>query len=108
MRKGPADCMNSPEHPCEPWIRPTASEGKGLSRIVREQCDVIARIPIAGDIESLNASVACGAGERKKLERLCRYVARPPLALERLDRDGRVSGAPVEEPEDALEDVYSG
>ncbi len=37
---------------------------------------------------SLNAAVACRAGERKKLERLCRYVARPPLALERLGRDG--------------------
>ena len=37
---------------------------------------------------SLNASVACKAEERKKLERLCRYVARPPLALERLGRDG--------------------
>ena len=37
---------------------------------------------------SLNASVACKAEERKKLERLCRYVARPPLALERLARDG--------------------
>jgi hypothetical protein len=37
---------------------------------------------------SLNAAVACRADERKKLERLCRYVARPPLALERLSRDG--------------------
>jgi hypothetical protein len=33
-------------------------------------------------------SVACRAEERKKLERLCRYVARPALALERLGRDG--------------------
>jgi len=37
---------------------------------------------------SLNASVACRAEERKKLERLCRYVVRPPIALERLSRDG--------------------
>ena len=37
---------------------------------------------------SLNAAVARRAGERKKLERLCRYVARPALALERLSRDG--------------------
>ena len=37
---------------------------------------------------SLNAAVACRAEERKKLERVCRYVARPPLALERLGRDG--------------------
>ncbi len=37
---------------------------------------------------SLNAAVACRAEERRKLERLCRYVARPPIALERLSRDG--------------------
>ena len=46
------------------------------------------RLTATRDGFSLNAAVACGAGERKKLERLCRYVARPPLALERLDRDG--------------------
>jgi hypothetical protein len=34
--------------------------------------------------------VNCGVGERKKLERLCRYVARPPLAHPRLGRDGLV------------------
>ena len=37
---------------------------------------------------SLNASVACRPEERKRLERLCRYAARPPLALERLGCDG--------------------
>ena len=36
----------------------------------------------------MNASVACKAEERTKLERLCCYVARLPLALERLGRDG--------------------
>ena len=44
----------------EPLVLVTGSEGKGLSRVVREQCDVVARIPIAGDTESLNASVATG------------------------------------------------
>lgn len=34
------------------------SEGKGLSRLVREQCDVVASIPIDAATESLNASVA--------------------------------------------------
>lgn len=34
------------------------SEGKGLSRLVREGCDVIASIPISRSTESLNASVA--------------------------------------------------
>lgn len=33
-------------------------EGKGLSRLVRETCDQVARIPMPGAIESLNASVA--------------------------------------------------
>lgn len=33
---------------------------------------------------SLHADVRCGAGQRKKLERLCRYVARPAIAEERL------------------------
>jgi 23S rRNA (guanosine2251-2'-O)-methyltransferase len=36
------------------------SEGKGIRRLVREQCDVIARIPIVGPVASLNASVAAG------------------------------------------------
>jgi 23S rRNA (guanosine2251-2'-O)-methyltransferase len=36
------------------------SEGRGLSRLVAERCDLIARIPIAGDTESLNAGVAAG------------------------------------------------
>ena len=49
---------------------------------------VTKRLTATRDGFSLNAAVACRAGERKKLERLCRYVARPPLALERLDRDG--------------------
>ena len=36
------------------------AEGKGLSRLVREKCDYIVRIPLHGNIDSLNASVACG------------------------------------------------
>lgn len=35
------------------------SEGKGMGRLIKEQCDVIARIPMRGKINSLNASVAC-------------------------------------------------
>ena len=34
------------------------SEGKGLSRLVREKCDLILSIPMSSDMESLNASVA--------------------------------------------------
>ena len=36
------------------------SEGKGISRLVREQCDGILSLPMHGSINSLNASVACG------------------------------------------------
>jgi 23S rRNA (guanosine2251-2'-O)-methyltransferase len=34
------------------------SEGRGLSRLVRETCDFIMTIPMAGRVNSLNASVA--------------------------------------------------
>ena len=36
------------------------NEGEGVSRLVREKCDHIASIPMKGDIDSLNASVAAG------------------------------------------------
>lgn len=36
------------------------SEGAGMSRIVTETCDVVARIPIVREVESLNAGVAAG------------------------------------------------
>ena len=35
-------------------------EGEGVSRLVKEKCDMIASIPMKGDIDSLNASVATG------------------------------------------------
>ncbi|MDR0959477.1 MAG: 23S rRNA (guanosine(2251)-2'-O)-methyltransferase RlmB [Propionibacteriaceae bacterium] len=43
-----------------PVILVVGSEGRGLSRLVREHCDEIVRIPIAAAMESLNASVAVG------------------------------------------------
>lgn len=36
------------------------NEGEGVSRLVREKCDFVATIPMKGEIESLNASVAAG------------------------------------------------
>ena len=36
------------------------SEGEGVGRLVKEKCDFIASIPMKGDIDSLNASVAAG------------------------------------------------
>lgn len=46
------------------WKQPTAlvmgSEGKGLHRLVEENCDILIKIPMQGKIESLNVSVATG------------------------------------------------
>lgn len=36
------------------------SEGEGISRLVKEKCDFLCRIPMFGEINSLNASVAAG------------------------------------------------
>ena len=36
------------------------NEGDGVSRLVKEACDYVASIPVKGDIDSLNASVAAG------------------------------------------------
>lgn len=43
-----------------PLVLVVGSEGRGLSRLVAERCDVLARIPMAADTESLNAGVAVG------------------------------------------------
>jgi 23S rRNA (guanosine2251-2'-O)-methyltransferase len=44
----------------DPLVVVVGSEGKGLSRLVREHCDAVVSIPMAGPTESLNASVAAG------------------------------------------------
>jgi 23S rRNA (guanosine2251-2'-O)-methyltransferase len=43
-----------------PLVLVVGSEGRGLSRLVRETCDAVVSIPMAGPVESLNASVAAG------------------------------------------------
>ena len=45
---------------CDPVVIVVGSEGKGISRLVRENCDVIMSIPTEAWVESLNASVAAG------------------------------------------------
>lgn len=42
----------------DPVVLVIGSEGDGLARLVRENCDLLARIPISSEVESLNASVA--------------------------------------------------
>ena len=44
----------------DPIVVVVGSEGKGLSRLVRQNCEQVVSIPMAGDTESLNASVAAG------------------------------------------------
>ncbi|BBX99418.1 23S rRNA (guanosine(2251)-2'-O)-methyltransferase RlmB [Mycobacterium lacus] len=44
----------------DPLAVVVGSEGKGLSRLVRQTCDEVVSIPMAGHTESLNASVAAG------------------------------------------------
>jgi len=44
----------------DPLVVVVGSEGKGLSRLVRQNCDEVVSIPMADQSESLNASVAAG------------------------------------------------
>lgn len=43
-----------------PLVLVIGSEGKGISRLLRQECDYIVSLPMAGSIESLNASVSAG------------------------------------------------
>ena len=43
-----------------PMALVVGSEGKGISKLTKEKCDVLIKIPMVGKVNSLNASVACG------------------------------------------------
>jgi 23S rRNA (guanosine2251-2'-O)-methyltransferase len=43
-----------------PLVLVVGAEGRGLSRLVADTCDLTVRIPLVQDVESLNASVAAG------------------------------------------------
>lgn len=45
---------------CSPLVLVVGSEGRGLSRLVRETCDLLAAVPIESATQSLNAAVATG------------------------------------------------
>jgi 23S rRNA (guanosine2251-2'-O)-methyltransferase len=55
--EGTAD-LDELELATDPLVLVAGSEGKGLSRLVTDTCDLTVRIPMAGVVESLNASVA--------------------------------------------------
>nr|MDT0665318.1 TrmH family RNA methyltransferase [Micromonospora sp. DSM 115978] len=44
----------------DPLVLVIGSEGKGLSRLVSERCDLTVSIPMSDAVESLNAGVAAG------------------------------------------------
>ena len=48
-------------------------------------------IPLLAKVSgfSLHAATVCEAYQRSRLERLCRYITRPPIATKRLSVDGR-------------------
>jgi 23S rRNA (guanosine2251-2'-O)-methyltransferase len=52
------------------------SEGDGLRRLTREACDVLARVDLAGEFESLNASVAAGVALYESARARARVVSR--------------------------------
>ncbi len=55
--EGPASLENTPVH--RPLALVLGAEGKGLRRLSRENCDVLARLDMPGPIKSLNVSNAC-------------------------------------------------
>jgi 23S rRNA (guanosine2251-2'-O)-methyltransferase len=62
---------------CDASAIVVGSEGRGLGRLVREHCDRLVSLPVAGSINSLNASVAGGIVLYEAVRQ--RYVAAKPV-----------------------------
>jgi 23S rRNA (guanosine2251-2'-O)-methyltransferase len=60
LATGGAETVSGLELADGPLVLVVGSEGRGLSRLVAQRCDVLARIPMPGAAESLNAGVAAG------------------------------------------------
>ena len=76
-----------------PLVLVTGSEGKGLARLTRQTCDVIASIPIDADLESLNAAVATGIAlyqiDRLRAAAELRAAGQAPAVEPRVAADDR-------------------
>jgi len=60
-----------------PSVLVVGGEEKGLSRLVRERCDFIVKIPMFGRIDSLNASVACAIAICERRRQIEERPAKP-------------------------------
>ena len=58
LEGGSDDTLETMKIADQPLYIVVGSEGKGLSRLVKEKCDLLLSIPISSKVESLNASVA--------------------------------------------------
>src|SRR5690606_18191187 len=83
----------------QPLVVVIGSEGKGLSRLVRETCDQIVSIPMAGVTESLNAGIAGAVTLYEIARKRRRRRGQGPGRLARLGRrPGTTPRAPAAEP----------
>ena len=77
----------------EPIVIVVGSEGKGLSRLVRETCDQIVSVPMSSAVESLNAGIATGVTLYEVARRRSALRALPAAADRRALTAGRPANA---------------
>jgi 23S rRNA (guanosine2251-2'-O)-methyltransferase len=82
----------------EPVCVVVGGEGDGLRRLVRDSCDAVARIPMAGRVESLNASVA-GALALFEVRRRRSHAMPPPRRPSPASGSAQVAAAPPDTPD---------